>query len=195
MKKTVGILAVVGILLLLLPFSAMGENISTFDGDSAANMKTGYEVQEKKQYQLYENNICDRAEPLLIQGGYLLRNRFQQNNGAATTDTPGKKSTKIRGIWGFTGDNESDGYFAGQLIKKPRVVVFRGVYNLTGNDSYGKVIGIMKRGYFNGRLVTPDGEKYRIVGLYKIDRENGILKLRWMTAHRTGWAIGRIITS
>lgn len=194
MKKTIGILAVAGVLLILIPVSAMGEILTTFSEDSVVNEETSYGIQEQKQDQPYENEIYDGAKPVLTQGRYLLRNRFQQNNEISVSDAPEKKSAKIRGIWGFAGDNESDGYFGGQLIKNRRVVVFRGVYNQTGNESYGKVVGIMKRGYFNGRLVTPTGEKCRIVGLYKIDRENKILKLRWMTPHRTGWAVAKIIT-
>ena len=129
--------------------------------------------------------------PILAQKRYLLKDRSQLNNGAPSSEAPEKKFAKIRGIWGFAGDNESDGYFGGRLIKNRRVLVFRGVYNKTGNESYGKIIGIMKRGYFNGRLVTPDGEKCKITGLYKIDRENKTLKMRWMTPHQMGWALAR----
>ena len=108
-------------------------------------------------------------------------------------DTMPKKYVKLRGIWGFTGDNESDGYFGGQLSRRGRFTVFKGLYNKTDNESYGKVFGIMKRGYFNGRVVTPDGKSCKITGLYKINRENKTFKMRWMTPHSTGWAIAKII--
>ena len=194
MKKTIGILAVIGILLVLIPVSAMGEILTVFDEDSAIYREAGYGIQEKRQYRLYENGTCDETGPTLAQKKYLLRDRSQLNNGAPVSDVHNKNFTKIRGLWGLAGDNESDGYFAGQLIKKPRVVVFRGVYNKTDNESYGKIIGIMKRGYFNGRIVTPEGEKCRITGLYKIDQENKTLKMRWMTPHQMGWAIAKIVS-
>jgi hypothetical protein len=170
----------------------MGEILEEFDEDSAIYEEAGYISQEKKQYQLYDRT-CTEIKPVIAQKRHLLRNRFQQNNGEPTADVPKKNFAKVRGIWGFAGDNESDGYFGGQLIKNRRVVIFRGVYNTTDNESYGKVVGIMKRGYFNGRLVTPDGEKCRITGLYKIDKENKTLKLRWMTPQKMGWAVAKII--
>lgn len=114
-----------------------------------------------------------------------------------SSDTPDVASddgrleyVKVRGIWGHAGDNESDGYFGGKITRRERVAVFKGVYNETGNKNRTQIIGIMKRGYFNGKIVTEDGQ-YRITGLYKV--ENNLLKLRWTTAHANGWAVARII--
>ena len=49
----------------------------------------------------------------------------------------------------------------------------------------------MKKGYFNGKIFSYDGET-KITGLYKIDRENQLLKLQWMIPFQGGWAVGRI---
>jgi hypothetical protein len=51
----------------------------------------------------------------------------------------------------------------------------------------------MKKGYFNGRVITPEGEKCHITGLYKFDRENNTIKMKWMTPHNSGWAGAKIV--
>ena len=51
----------------------------------------------------------------------------------------------------------------------------------------------MKKGYFNGRVVSPSGESCKISGLYHVDNENETLKMRWMTPLSSGWAVGKII--
>ena len=188
------ILAVTGILLIVTPVSAMGEILTTFDEDSAIYEEVNYGPQEKKPYTLYEKRADDAVKPVAVQKRNLFRNKLQQNKGMPTADIPRKTFAKLRGIWGLAGDNELDGYFGGRLIKNPRVIVFQGVYNKTDNKSYGKVIGIMKHGYFNGRLITLSGKKCRIVGLYQLDQENKTLKLRWLTPYKAGWAIAKILT-
>lgn len=165
MKKIYGILAAAGILLAMIPVSAATYPGNDFGQDIVVQEKEGFQQQIRQQ----------PRTPM----------------GASTADAS-QKYVKVRGIWGYAGDNESDGYFGGRITRKGRFGVFRGLYNVTGNESKGKIVGIMKRGYFNGRLTTPNGSKCHITGLYKIDKENHLLKLRWMTPHKSGWAVARI---
>ena len=106
------------------------------------------------------------------------------------TDTP---RIKFRGIWGYEGSNETCGYLGGVLVKRERVVVLKGLWNTTDNMTKGNIVGILKKGYFNGKIITQNQTKCRIVGLYRYDAENNLLHLRWMTAQQTGWAHCRII--
>jgi hypothetical protein len=107
-----------------------------------------------------------------------------------------EKQFKVRGKWGNLGDKEYDGYFGGLITIKSTendrlYGVFKGRYNKTGEDSFGEFIGIMKKGYFNGKIVSDEGET-KVTGLYKIDRENHLLKLQWMIPFHGGWAVGKI---
>ena len=102
---------------------------------------------------------------------------------------------KFRGIWGYEGSNETSGYLGGVLVKRERVVVLKGLWNTTDNMTKGNIVGILKRGYFNGRIITQNQTICRIVGLYRYDAENNLLHLRWMTAQQTGWAHCRILVN
>ena len=44
-------------------------------------------------------------------------------------------------------------------------------------DEKQQHVGIMKKGYFNGKIIKEDGTKKNLTGLYKIDRENQLLKI------------------
>lgn len=101
---------------------------------------------------------------------------------------------KIMGVWGYDGSNETQGYLSGVAVKRERGWVFKAQWNTTDNSSTGKVIGIFKKGFFNGKLTTSEGKVMRITGLYKVDREEKTYKLKWMTAENSGWSIGKIIT-
>lgn len=101
---------------------------------------------------------------------------------------------KFQGIWGHEGSNETVGYVGGVLIKHGRVTVLKARWNTTDNTTAGLVVGILKKGYFNGKIILSKNETYRITGLYKLDRENKVLHLRWMTAQQVGWAHCRNIT-
>jgi hypothetical protein len=119
---------------------------------------------------------------------------------AMTTDTTfsllnDTSQVKFRGIWGYEEFNETSGYLGGVLVKRERVVVLKGLWNTTDNMMKGNIVGIFKRGYFNGRIITQNQTKYRIVGLYRYDAENNLLYLRWMTVQQTGWAHCRIIVN
>jgi hypothetical protein len=103
---------------------------------------------------------------------------------------------KYRGIWGYKESNETCGYLGGILVKRGHVVVLKGQWNNTDNMSKGNIIvGILKRGYFNGRIITQNQTKCCIVGLYRYDAENNLLHLRWMTAQQTGWAHCHILVN
>lgn len=100
---------------------------------------------------------------------------------------------RFRGIWGDLGDNETKGYARGVLGRRGRVGFLKGVYNTTdGNGSFGRVYGILKHGYFNGKIITPKGYKRPITGFYRVDQEKHILHLQWMTPNRVGWAHLRV---
>jgi hypothetical protein len=108
------------------------------------------------------------------------------------------KQFKVRGKWGNAGDKEHDGYFGGVITIKSNendrlYGVFKGRYNKTGEDSSGEFIGFLKKGYFNGKIKFDDGET-KVTGLYKINRENHLLKLQWMIPFHSGWAVGKIST-
>jgi len=107
-----------------------------------------------------------------------------------SNDTP---RVKYRGIWGYEESNETSGYLGGVLVKRERIVVLKGLWNTTDNMTKGHIVGILKRGYFNGQIITQNQTKCRIVGLYRYDAENNLLHLHWMTAQQTGWARCRIL--
>jgi len=165
MKKIYGILVAAGILLAMIPVSAMAYSDTEF---------VPYAMEQENTYveQLDEQQVYTADEP--------------------PDDGPQKKVV-LRGIWGHAGDNESDGYFGARITRRNRVGVFNGLYNTTGNESKTRIVGIMRHGYFNGKIITEDGGKCPVTGLYKINRENQLFKLRWMTPHGTGWAVARII--
>ena len=122
-----------------------------------------------------------------------------------TTDLPdfsdsdecSKKYLKIRGKWGNGKDREFDGYWGGRITLRTnqngiRVGVFKGLFNKTGDDEKQQLVGIMKKGYFNGKIIKEDGSETKLTGLYKIDRENKLLKMQWMVPHNAGWAIAHV---
>jgi hypothetical protein len=167
MKKTYGILAATLLIMGMVPIAVTAE--------PTADVSNEVMKQEKptNKYQ-YKNQLYDQVV------------------GPTQDETSVK--IKVRGIWGDSGDNESDGYFGGYLKRRGRLGVFKGLYNLTGNETKTKIFGVMRHGYFNGRIITVDGNKCHIVGLYKIDKDNQLLKLRWMTPFGNGWGVGKIIT-
>jgi len=121
-------------------------------------------------------------------------------NKAGTTDitlsfSNDTSQVKFRGIWGYEGFNETSGYLSGVLVKRERVVVLKGLWNTTDNMTKGNIVGILKKGYFNGRIITQNQTKYRIVGLYRYNAENNLLHLCWMTVQQTGWAHCRILVN
>jgi len=165
MKKMYEVLVVAGILLSMMPVSAMAYSDKEFVPHTIAHENTY--VEQYNEQQLY---AADKP----------------------SYDGPHKKIV-LRGIWGHAGDNESDGYFGARITRRNRVGIFNGLYNTTGNESKTRIVGIMRHGYFNGKIITEGGGKFPITGLYKINRENQLFKLRWMTPRGTGWAVARIL--
>ena len=184
--KKIYVFAVAGILLGLIPAIAAADPIIEDDDVES-------EWEEASEEQVYEQETLN-AENGLIDSNSIKRKAKLRLWGKAPIheDCP-KKYVKIRGVWGLSGDNESDGYFGARIVRRGRFAIFKGLYNKTGNESSGKVFGIMKKGYFNGRVVNPDGESCKITGLYHVDKEEDLLKMRWMTPLSSGWAIGKII--
>lgn len=110
-----------------------------------------------------------------------------------TLSLPGNDSQiKCRGVWGYDGSNETQGYVGGILTVREKGVVLRGRFNMTGNSTKEKIICVLRKGYLNGRIIVGNVSVYRIVGLYRYDRDTQILHIRWMTAQKTGWAHLRI---
>jgi len=102
----------------------------------------------------------------------------------------------VKGKWGNGTDPDFDGYFDGRITFRMtqvgnRIGIFRGLYNKTGEDEKYSLIGIMKKGYFIGKITT-SAAQYKLTGLYYIDQENQLLKMQWMIPRNSGWAIARI---
>lgn len=183
--KKIYVIAVVGILLALLPVAA-AEPVIEEDDDEAVWEEAGDE-------QSYQQETLNADEGLVDSAKTKNKEKLRLWGKASIQDKCPKKYVKIRGTWGISGENESDGYFGARIARRGRFAIFKGLYNKTDNETYGKVFGIMKKGYFNGRVVNPAGESCKITGLYHVDKENNILKMRWMTPHSGGWAVGKII--
>lgn len=185
MRKIYGILAAAGILLVMLPVSVIAESGDEIDEDIVGS----------NEYQcMYGNKIRKYKNDDGIDYQWLYRNRLKK------CDTDIKPSSVdpgfqvgLRGIWGYSGDNESDGYFGGIIERRNRFGLFKGVYNLSGNESKSRLVGVMRFGYFNGKIISHDGRKCHVTGLYKVEKEEQLFKLRWMTAHNDGWAVAKIV--
>ena len=104
------------------------------------------------------------------------------------------KIFKLRGKWGYQGDNLSDGFFGGYIKRRPKCGLFRGLVNSTENEEKFRLVGIMRHGYFNGRVIIDNETFYPVTGLYKVNRDEGIIKLKWMTPRSNGWAVARLLT-
>ena len=133
-------------------------------------------------------NMYEAAEVKQIEKTSLV-SEVSDDNYLPSSDKASK--VKFRGIWGYAGDNETQGYVGGFLGRRGRVGFLKGIWNTTDDSKRGGVAGILKRGFFNGKIVTEDGAS-RITGLYKINKEKQTLYLRWMTANNVGWAYCRI---
>lgn len=189
MKKIVGMLVVAGIVFGLMPVAAIADCVLELDEDAAIGEEAGVVKGYKNRYQVL---FADKGSSGQERIRNLARNRIGDDNGPKQ-DIASKDYAKVRGVWGLAGDNESDGYFGGKIVRRGRFSVFNGLYNKTDNETFGKFVGIFKRGYFLGKVVNPNGESCRIIGLYNVDKEEMIFKMRWMTPQLSGWAAGKII--
>jgi hypothetical protein len=121
MNEIYGILVAAGILLAMIPVSAMAYSDTDFVPYAMAQENTY--VEQRDEQQLYAAD--------------------------GPPDDSSQKKVDLRGIWGHAGDNESDGYFGARITRRNRVGVFNGLYNTTGNESKTRIVGIMRHGYFN----------------------------------------------
>jgi len=117
-----------------------------------------------------------------------------------TDDEPyfrGKQYLKLRGIWGNGSDPELDGYWGGRITYKsgPRgnhVGILKGLYNKTGEEPAGRIVGILKKGYFCGKIIDRNGSSCKVTGLYRFDREKQLFQMQWMVPKQGGWAVARV---
>ena len=137
MKKIYGILVAAGILLAMIPVSAMAYSDTDFVPYATAQENTY--VEQLDEQQLYVADV--------------------------PPDDSSQKKVILRGIWGHAGDNESDGYFGARITRRNRAGVFNGLYNTTGNESKTQIVGIMRHGYFNGKIIAEDGGECPVTGL------------------------------
>ena len=143
-----------------------------------------------------ENNVTDFYDEYSEE--YKIESPLNENLevAAVSSDIHDQRCLKVRGKWGFGKDPDFDGYFGGRItirITKSghRVGIFKGLYNKTDDDEQYAIVGIMKKGYFNGKITTTDGE-CKFTALYTVDRENHLLKMQWMIPRQAGWAMARI---
>ena len=161
--------------------------------EDALNQET---VAEKTVNEFLDITPIENVESDVFSLESLLDENEPENNGLFTK-TQGKRYVKVRGLWGVGKDNESDGYWGGRLTMRHgpnggRVGVFKGVYNTTDSDEMIRFGGILKKGYFNGKIKDENGSSSKISGLYKFDREKNLLKMQWMVPHHGGWAVARL---
>jgi len=97
----------------------------------------------------------------------------------------------VMGKWGYGREQTADGFFAAKLFRRGRVGVFKGVYNVSGEDERTPIVLLLKKGYIVGKIITDSGP-VKVTGLYSIDREQELLKMQWMTPGKAGWAVGKI---
>ena len=121
MKNLYKILIAAGVLFAMIPISTVANAIVDVEGDSSlSNVNNSFMKDESKKRLQAKKQI----------------NPYYA--GKTSTDATPKKEVKFRGIWGFAGDNESDGYFGGKLLKRQRVMILKGLYT-TENESKGKL--------------------------------------------------------
>jgi hypothetical protein len=98
-----------------------------------------------------------------------------------------KIKARFKGVWGYTDSEEIEGYVGGVIGRRGRVGFLKGVWNTTDGETKWRVVGILKHGFFNGRVINEDGEKTPITGFYKVNRENNTFGIKWMTPHKSGF--------
>ena len=179
MRKILGILASAVVLLAVLPAASVAATPRQFKELKNVSECPGFLAVE----QAYEQ------APDYGNGQHIKQIRNQRGLQQSGSDHP---RLRFRGAWGFAGDNESDGYITGVITKGRGTAHLYGIWNTIDNESGGKVFGVMRHGYFNGRVTSINGTTYPIAGLYKVDREKHTLKMRWITPRRGGWAAARL---
>jgi len=99
---------------------------------------------------------------------------------------------KVIGKWGYSGENQSAGYFIMVLKRvRKRLILVKGLLNTTNGSAKARFFGIAKRCFLNG-VIRYDNRTIPVVGLLKIDRDNNVIRAKWMSPRESGWAVGRI---
>ena len=172
MKKRYKILIVAGLLFAILSPTTLGDPEQNLE-------EAGMNFETEQSGQTSVNPATDSD--------------YNQVNGYGLSVGDGsQKKLVLRGTWGFQGDNSSDGTVAGHLIRRPRFMVFHGFFDTISTQEKTRIVGIIKNGYFNGKIFYGNDTVCPITGLLKINREQRLVKLRWMTPHQTGWAVANI---
>ena len=181
MRKVIGILTAAVVLLAMLPTAAV----------AMPSKQLPMELEKTKSYPTYL--VAKQSYRRMSGSGEMQYVRQFREQRRIHQDASVNPKVRFRGIWGFAGDNESDGYVAGVITKGKHAARLRGVWNESNSsEKKGRVVGILKRGYFAGKVITGNGTAYRIAGIYKIDREHRLLKMRWIMPHCSGWTILKI---
>lgn len=116
--------------------------------------------------------------------------RFQKYKSYNNLRAP-KVKARFKGVWGYTDGEEIEGYVGGVVGRRGRVGFLKGVWNTTDGETKGRVVGILKHGFFNGRITSEDGEKTPITGFYKVNQENNTFGIKWMTPNKSGFVRAR----
>ena len=177
MKKTYMIVLFVAVIAAMIPTLVIADDIIE------ENKADSY-ITELSAVSFFEDDLLDSY----FAGDGIARSTMLNDSGP--------HYITIRGKWGSGKDPDFDGNFGGRITARmtqtgKRIGVFRGLYNKTGEDEKYSIVGIMKKGYFNGKITIADGE-YKLTGLYYVDQENQLLKMQWMIPRNAGWAIARI---
>ena len=140
-----------------------------------------YEYEKEPLEMILSGDISDDS----IESNQYQVLKQKRDNYKASND--GQSRPTFKGIWGYLDDNQTQGYVGGYLGRRGRFGVLKGVWNTTDGSAKGGIAGIMKRGFFNGKIFTEEGRS-RIIGLYRVDRENQTFHMKWMTKNKQGWA-------
>jgi hypothetical protein len=186
MKYLWKILAVACITITMIPVTALAEasdiDINYYEEETEIDIHSTEEYKRNKAINIYDSESSNTNK----------LEKLNDVNEVFKNEGQSKRHVKFRGIWGLSGDNESDGYFAGKIYFGHKIRILKGFYNKTENETKGRIVGFLKNGYFNGKIITPDGTRSPIIGLFKVDQENKALKMKWMTPHCNGWAAARL---
>lgn len=189
MKKICEMLVVAGILFTIIPVTAMAEAVDEEKDDLYYESENELVVNAEECLSSVKPDDLTQSKYSQNQRLEMIKNRYHKLRCSVEP----KISVKLKGLWGFADDNVSDGYFSGKIIFGQTGRIFKGAYNKSDNDTKGRIVGILKNNYFNGKIVTKNGACYPIVGLFRVNKEDKIFKMKWLTPHNSGWAVARLL--
>ncbi|MEM0466525.1 MAG: hypothetical protein QXX20_02835 [Candidatus Thermoplasmatota archaeon] len=120
---------------------------------------------------------------LLINNQELEQNRYRYE-----TKSMQIKPKVVEGTWGYLNDLEPRGTISGVIGRKHKLGILKAEFATYDNTTNGKILGIFKKGFFNGKILLPNDEPKRITGLYTVDTESQTASIQWMTIELFGWA-------